>query len=240
LKNEEDIKNIMHQLLSTLSYLHRHSVVHRDLKLSNFLYDPVSKMIKLIDFGISKRFKKRGAHLDMWTITGTLYYRAPEMFSGGYREGVDIWAAGVIFYKLVTGRTPFESEYISETIQHIREAKIELPPEFNCFSKQLKNLLTKMLREDPESRPSARACLKHSWFCPPNPNLPTIVKRSSMEVYTMTPLAKYGREPMTPQKSEREYLFSDQYEMGRFLQEDHSKVRTIDEECYQFIESNDV
>jgi calcium-dependent protein kinase len=48
----------------------------------------------------------------MWTITGTLYYRAPEMFlGGGYREGVDVWAAGVLLFKLVTGKTPFESEY---------------------------------------------------------------------------------------------------------------------------------
>jgi calcium-dependent protein kinase len=46
----------------------------------------------------------------MWTITGTLYYRAPEMFEGeGYRDTVDVWAAGILLYKLVAGRTPFES-----------------------------------------------------------------------------------------------------------------------------------
>ena len=44
---------------------------------------------------------------DMWTITGTLFYRAPEVFSGGYQEGVDIWALGVMLYKLVSGHTPF-------------------------------------------------------------------------------------------------------------------------------------
>ena len=44
----------------------------------------------------------------MLTITGTLYYRAPEMFSGGgYNEKVDIWATGITIYKIVTGRTPF-------------------------------------------------------------------------------------------------------------------------------------
>jgi calcium-dependent protein kinase len=56
----------------------------------------------------------------MLTITGTLYYRAPEMFTGGgYDEKVDIWAAGVLLYKIVTGRTPFESEYHSQTINNI-------------------------------------------------------------------------------------------------------------------------
>lgn len=58
----------------------------------------------------------------MWTNTGTLYYRAPELFSGGYREGVDIWAAGILLYKLVAGKTPFESEYHKQTIENIKGA----------------------------------------------------------------------------------------------------------------------
>lgn len=50
-------------------------------------------------------------------MTGTLYYRAPEMFSmGGYNENVDLWAAGITLYKLITGKTPFESLYVSDTI----------------------------------------------------------------------------------------------------------------------------
>ena len=44
----------------------------------------------------------------MLTITGTLYYQAPEIFiGGGYDEKVDVWAVGITFYQLVTGRTPF-------------------------------------------------------------------------------------------------------------------------------------
>lgn len=58
----------------------------------------------------------------MWTITGTLYYRAPEMFEGGYREGVDVWAAGVVLYQLVAGVTPFQSEYHNETITNLRQS----------------------------------------------------------------------------------------------------------------------
>lgn len=46
----------------------------------------------------------------MLTITGTLNYRAPQMFlGGGYDEKVDIWAAGITLYQLITGKTPFES-----------------------------------------------------------------------------------------------------------------------------------
>ena len=119
-KDEEVIKKIMFQVLEALSYLHKLDFVHRDIKPENILYDPQTSTVKLIDFGISKRFRRRGSLIDMWTITGTLYYRAPEMFEGGYREGVDVWAAGVLLYKLVTGQTPFESEYHHQTIQNIR------------------------------------------------------------------------------------------------------------------------
>jgi calcium-dependent protein kinase len=62
----------------------------------------------------------------MWTITGTLFYRAPEMFTGGgYSENVDIWAAGVLLYKLVAGRTPFESEYHNKTIDNILRKEVD-------------------------------------------------------------------------------------------------------------------
>ena len=74
---EEDIKNIMFQLMEVLAYLHRQDISHRDIKPENILYDSKKKVIKLIDFGISKRFRRRGHLIDMWTITGTLYYRAP-------------------------------------------------------------------------------------------------------------------------------------------------------------------
>jgi len=58
----------------------------------------------------------------MLTITGTLYYRAPEMFTGGgYNEKVDIWAVGCMIYKMITGKTPFESIYLSETINRIKD-----------------------------------------------------------------------------------------------------------------------
>ena len=56
----------------------------------------------------------------MMTCTGTLFYKAPEMFSGGgYDERVDEWAFGVTLFKLITGETPFQSQYHSETIENI-------------------------------------------------------------------------------------------------------------------------
>ena len=56
----------------------------------------------------------------MYTNTGTIYYKAPEMFEkGSYTEKVDCWAAGITLYEMITGETPFESEYHTDTIENI-------------------------------------------------------------------------------------------------------------------------
>lgn len=101
----------------------------------------------------------------MWTITGTLYYRAPEMFSGGgYNEKVDVWAAGVLLYKLVAAKTPFESEYHNQTIDNILHKEIEFHEQFDKYSPELKSFISSMLNRDSASRLSARQCLKDPWF----------------------------------------------------------------------------
>lgn len=80
---EDEIKLIAQQLLDTVAYIHSCNICHRDIKPDNILYDRDNKTIKLVDFGISKCLETRSNKHDMLTITGTLYYRAPEMFSGG-------------------------------------------------------------------------------------------------------------------------------------------------------------
>jgi calcium-dependent protein kinase len=63
--------------------LHEKGVSHRDIKPDNIMVDVKNKKIKLIDFGIAKKMISRKQKIDMLTITGTLFYRAPEMFIGG-------------------------------------------------------------------------------------------------------------------------------------------------------------
>ena len=89
---------------------------HRDIKPQNVLYDLENNKIKIIDFGISKAtYNRRTLEKEaMWTVTGSQYYKAPEMLNGSsYDEKVDVWAIGVIAYQLIFGCLPFYSEYAS-------------------------------------------------------------------------------------------------------------------------------
>ena len=60
-----------------LSYLKTKGVCHRDIKPENILYDPEKENIKLIDFQLSKMKKQDEETFEMWTYTGSLFYRAP-------------------------------------------------------------------------------------------------------------------------------------------------------------------
>lgn len=123
---------MVYQLLDTLKYIHQNKICHRDIKPDNILYHRERKSIKIIDFGISKKVEERGRKREMLTLTGTPYYRAPEMFEGGgYDEMVDMWALGVTIFRLMTGHTPFESEYHSETISNIVKGELVFPEKLN-------------------------------------------------------------------------------------------------------------
>lgn len=71
------IKTILSGIISGVYYLHRHGICHRDLKPDNVLFNPKTGELKIIDFEIAKMSKYLDEPLDMWTNTGSLYYKAP-------------------------------------------------------------------------------------------------------------------------------------------------------------------
>ncbi len=116
---EAVIAPIIYSIVSGIAYLHRHGICHRDIKPENILFDPKSGELKIIDFGIAKMCKYTNQRLEMWTNTGTLHFKAPEMFNGSYNEIIDMWALGVITYDMAYKKFPFDNEYVNETITAI-------------------------------------------------------------------------------------------------------------------------
>ncbi len=103
---EPEILRLMDQVLDALECAHRFGVWHRDIKPANLIIMAGGR-VKLTDFGIA-RIENAGLTLVNSQI-GTPGYMAPEQYTGeGVDHRVDLYACGVLLYRLLTGRKPFE------------------------------------------------------------------------------------------------------------------------------------
>lgn len=102
---------LMQQLLQVLAYIHAQGICHRDLKPENLVLTPEGRL-KIIDFGIAlvggrPRVTWRGFS----GLAGTPQYMAPEQIRGERGSALsDVYAAGAIFYEMLTGRPPFTGD----------------------------------------------------------------------------------------------------------------------------------
>lgn len=123
---------IMLQICSGLAEAHRHRIIHRDLKPGNCFrigFKGVEDYIKLVDFGIAKHLPEEGESdggsplTAAGTVLGTVYYMPPEQATGGRIDHrVDVYAAGVLFFQLLTGKLPFHGRSPDETYRLILTA----------------------------------------------------------------------------------------------------------------------
>jgi hypothetical protein len=107
-------------LLKAVGYLHDHGIVHRDLKPGNIFIEQGT--VKVGDYGLCK-FISSTQHTAQTQSVGTVHYMAPEISTGNYNKQVDIYAAGVILYEMLTGRVPFDGESAGEILmKHLTSA----------------------------------------------------------------------------------------------------------------------
>lgn len=163
---EDGIHRIMKMALSAVKFLHEKGVVHRDLKLENFLYSDQSEdaEIKLIDFGLATRInpQKRGR---LNSFVGTAFYVAPEVINSDYDEKCDEWSLGVMMYILFTQRPPFQGRTDSEIFQNIQDGYFSLDGKaWTNVTPLAKDLIRKLLTEDATKRLSAAQALEHPWI----------------------------------------------------------------------------
>lgn len=98
-------------ILSGLEHLHNQKIIHRDLKPANILLQVETP--RLADFGLARVLNSMTSSM---TIAGSLPYMAPETFRKIRTEQTDLWAAGVIFYEMLSGRLPFNGDDLASTM----------------------------------------------------------------------------------------------------------------------------
>lgn len=165
---EKDAAQIIHTVLSAVTYLHHNNVVHRDLKPENLLFrDKLENSDLLIaDFGLS-RVVDEDRMSALSTTCGTPGYMAPEIFKKtGHGKPVDMWALGVITYFLLCGYTPFDRDSTMEEMQAIINGDYKFEPSiyWQGVSEQARDFIQRLLNVDPDARLTADQAQQHPWF----------------------------------------------------------------------------
>lgn len=138
------------EMLQALTYLHRRGISHRDLKPDNAVVQ-LDGHLRLLDFGLAGLQNQ-----SLEDVAGTLAYMAPEIFYGQPATPLsDLYAAGVIAYEMFAGQHPFSAEDPTQLITDI----LILAPDISLLDipSSLSNLLERMLRKAPETRPASAA-----------------------------------------------------------------------------------
>jgi cell division cycle 2-like protein len=177
-----EVKRLLLQLTSGVSYLHENWILHRDLKTSNLLLNNRGQL-KIADFGMARYVGDPAPKLTQLVVT--LWYRAPELLLGTrtYDAAVDMWSVGCIFGELITREPLLQGTNEVDQMSKIFEL-CGVPTEDSCL-KLPKNplttgsvvrakfpnmttagagLLNDLLALDPDRRPTAKEMLGHEYF----------------------------------------------------------------------------
>jgi hypothetical protein len=141
---------IFAELAKAVSYLHENGVVHRDLKPANIFLENGS--VKVGDYGLAKSISGSQRSPQTQSV-GTVHYMAPEISTGNYGKQIDVYAASVILFEMLTGRPPFDGETAGEILmKHLTATPdlSKLPPAFA-------SVIAKGLAKDPKQRYSSLA-----------------------------------------------------------------------------------
>jgi calcium-dependent protein kinase len=166
---EGECARLIKQMLCAVRYLHSKGIIHRDLKLENFLFSSTAadSELKMIDFGLSKHFRYGEVQHD---AVGTPYTVSPEVIRGSYDERCDIWAIGVISFLLLSGEPPFGGCGGPEPLMTVRanilrgHYSFEPADIWDLVSQGARVFIIGLLVVDPKNRPTAREAQKHPWL----------------------------------------------------------------------------
>lgn len=191
-------KNLAHQLMLGIEYIHQKGILHRDLKAANILISNTG-VLKLADFGLARQYDKRRKQ-DYTNRVVTIWYRSPELLLGetSYGAAIDIWSAACVLVEIFTRHslfpgdgtevnqlekiygvmgTPSKTEWpdiVELPWYELMRPTPKIPSTFHeKYSEKVSSeafaLLQQMLSFDPKNRPSAEESLAHSYFTEEEP-----------------------------------------------------------------------
>jgi len=144
-------------LCNAVSYLHGKGIVHRDLKPANIFIE--DDELKIGDYGLTK-FVSTSRRSGQTESVGTVHYMAPEVACGSYGKEIDVYAAGVILYEMVTGKVPFDGQSVGEILMKHLTAE----PDLFALPAAYRPVVARALLKDPLRRYPSPEAMREELF----------------------------------------------------------------------------
>lgn len=153
-----DIDSVLIACCEGVAHLHKRGWLHCDMKPDNFLIDPNTRIVKLIDFSIAQKLQKASI-FGGWgggnkSISGTRSYMAPEQIRSKPLSIVtDVYGMGCTFFEMVSGKLPYTAGTPNELLsKHLNSPIPSVLPFNNLVSDAFADILAKMMAKNPADR----------------------------------------------------------------------------------------
>lgn len=198
---EKLIRRYSASIFSGITYLHKHRIIHGDVKAANCLIDG-DGTLKVADFGCSKQLRgvegKTLKDKSLKRIRGSVPWMSPEVARGdGYSMAADVWSAGMTVMEMYDGVPRFSGNMRSLFKIGTLETPPQPPP---AASSVAVDFLNRCLRIDAGSRPSAARLLRHAFPC-----TNTEIRHSSNQIFHQRQIRSHyeGAMPGVPSEESR-------------------------------------
>ncbi len=146
---EPDVLRYLEQIARALDVVHTAGIFHRDLKPPNVMLREADEVV-LIDFGLARLLQGELQSTRKGVLRGSPYYRSPEQALGEKLDArTDLYSLGIIFYEMLTGKTPYTGTTAIEVLQqHVSAPAPRLPRQLE----HLQSLLDGLTAKSPDER----------------------------------------------------------------------------------------